>query len=57
MKLPKNLDLKRKISIKIKRFISTGTPFRALNNGEFLEDQIFTWSYRRQEQKTIGIVN
>jgi hypothetical protein len=23
----------------------TGTPFRALANGEFLEDQIFTWSY------------
>ncbi len=23
----------------------TGTPFRALANGEFLENQIFTWSY------------
>ncbi len=23
----------------------SGTPFRALNEGEFLEDQIFTWSY------------
>jgi hypothetical protein len=23
----------------------SGTPFRALANGEFLEDQIFTWSY------------
>ncbi len=28
----------------------SGTPFRALNNGEFLEDQIFNWTYT-DEQK------
>ena len=28
----------------------TGTPFRALMNGEFLEDQIYSWSYS-DEQK------
>jgi hypothetical protein len=28
----------------------SGTPFRALNNGEFLEDQIFNWTYS-DEQK------
>ena len=28
----------------------TGTPFRALANGEFLEDQIFTWSYLDEQR-------
>ena len=28
----------------------SGTPFRALNNGEFMEDQIFNWTYS-DEQK------
>ncbi len=28
----------------------SGTPFRALNNGEFIEDQIFNWTYT-DEQK------
>ena len=31
----------------------SGTPFRALNNGEFLEDQIFNWTYTdEQREKT-----
>ena len=28
----------------------SGTPFRALANGEFLEDQIFTWSYLDEQR-------
>jgi len=27
------------------KLYSSGTPFRALSNGEFMEDQIFSWSY------------
>ena len=34
----------------------TGTPFRALANGEFLEDQIFTWSYI-DEQRAKNVWN
>ena len=35
-----------KFPLETKSFLYlTGTPFRALANGEFLEDQIFTWSY------------
>lgn len=31
----------------------SGTPFRALNNGEFMEDQIFNWTYSdEQKEKT-----
>jgi hypothetical protein len=29
----------------------TGTPFRALTNGEFLENQIFTWSYADEQRE------
>ena len=28
----------------------TGTPFRALNTGEFLEDQIFNWTYPDEQR-------
>ena len=28
----------------------SGTPFRALNSGEFIEDQIFTWTYSDEQQ-------
>jgi hypothetical protein len=28
----------------------SGTPFRSLNNGEFIEDQIFTWSYTDEQR-------
>ncbi len=28
----------------------SGTPFRALNNGEFLEDQIFNWTYSDEQR-------
>lgn len=27
----------------------SGTPFRALNSGEFLEDQIFNWTYSDEQ--------
>jgi len=31
----------------------SGTPFRALNNGDFMEDQIFNWTYTdEQREKT-----
>lgn len=29
----------------------SGTPFRALNNGEFLEDQIFNWTYTDEQKE------
>jgi len=29
----------------------SGTPFRALNSGEFLEDQIFNWTYSDEQYK------
>ena len=28
----------------------SGTPFRALNNGEFMEDQIFSWTYSDEQE-------
>lgn len=28
----------------------SGTPFKALNNGEFVEDQIFSWTYSDEQQ-------
>ncbi len=32
----------------------SGTPFRALNNGEFLEDQIFNWTYTDEQREKNG---
>ena len=29
----------------------SGTPFKALNNGEFLEDQIFNWTYTDEQRE------
>ena len=37
------------ISTKSYLYLS-GTPFRALNSGEFLEDQIFNWTYSDEQQ-------
>ncbi len=37
------------ISAKYYLYLS-GTPFRALNNGEFMEDQIFPWTYSQEQQ-------
>lgn len=28
----------------------SGTPFRALNNGEFVEDQIYSWTYTDEQR-------
>ncbi|MCR4556070.1 MAG: GIY-YIG nuclease family protein [Alphaproteobacteria bacterium] len=40
-----------KLQLKTKAYLYlSGTPFRALANGEFLEDQIFNWTYQ-DEQK------
>ncbi len=38
----------------------SGTPFRAINSGEFIEDQIFNWTYsdeQRAKEKWIGSGN
>ena len=32
----------------------SGTPFRALNNGEFLEDQIFNWTYADEQREKLN---
>lgn len=35
----------------------SGTPFRAINNGEFVDDQIFSWTYsdeQREKEKYTG---
>lgn len=29
----------------------SGTPFRSLNNGEFMEDQIFSWTYSDEQRE------
>ncbi|MFZ7241539.1 restriction endonuclease, partial [Avibacterium avium] len=31
----------------------SGTPFRALNNGEFIEEQVFSWTYSDEQQAKI----
>lgn len=37
--------------LSVKHFLYlTGTPFRALNTGEFLEDQIFNWTYPDEQR-------
>lgn len=44
-----------KFPLETKSFLYlTGTPFRALANGEFLEDQIFTWSYIDEQRAKLG---
>ena len=37
------------ITTKYYLFLS-GTPFRALNNGEFMEDQIYSWTYSDEQR-------
>lgn len=32
----------------------SGTPFRALNNGEFMENQIFNWTYTDEQREKIN---
>jgi hypothetical protein len=39
-----------KLNFKFTLFLS-GTPFRALSEGEFLEDQIFNWTYSDEQNK------
>ena len=41
--------------IKSERFLYlSGTPFRMLENGEFLEDQIFSWTYEDEQKAKRG---
>ncbi len=38
----------------------SGTPFRALNSGEFIEEQIYSWTYsdeQRAKEKWVGLDN
>ena len=37
------------ISTRYYLFLS-GTPFRAINNGEFIEEQIFNWTYSDEQR-------
>lgn len=37
------------ITAKYYLFLS-GTPFRAINSGEFIEDQIFNWTYSDEQR-------
>lgn len=42
------------------RLYLSGTPFRALNSGDFLEDQVFSWTYsdeQREKARLSGTVN
>ena len=32
----------------------SGTPFRALNSGEFIEDQIYNWTYSDEQRAKVG---
>ena len=44
-------EIEDRLALKAHHYLYlTGTPFRALMNGEFLEDQIYSWSYS-DEQK------
>lgn len=39
------------LKIKTQRYLYlSGTPFRALNSGEFLEEQIFNWTYSDEQE-------
>ena len=40
------------ISTRYYLFLS-GTPFRAINNGEFIEDQIFNWTYSDEQRAKV----
>ena len=32
----------------------SGTPFRAINSGEFIEDQIYNWTYSDEQRAKLG---
>jgi hypothetical protein len=43
-------NLERAQSLKVKNYLYlSGTPFRALTEGEFLEDQVFNWTYSDEQ--------
>jgi hypothetical protein len=43
-------DLEATIPFKVKHYLYlSGTPFRALTEGEFLEDQVFNWTYSDEQ--------
>lgn len=48
-------DLEATIPFKVKHYLYlSGTPFRALTEGEFLEDQVFNWTYSDEQAAKIS---
>ena len=44
-------NLEETLEISVKNFLYlSGTPFRALTQGEFLEDQVFNWTYSDEQR-------
>lgn len=44
-------DIEQTLSLKVGHFLYlSGTPFRALTEGEFLEDQVFNWTYSDEQR-------
>ena len=35
----------------------SGTPFRVLNSGEFIEEQIFNWTYSDEQEEIVRIIH
>lgn len=51
-KVPDDVDeLERNLPVKTRAYLYlSGTPFRAINNGEFIEEQIFNWTYSDEQR-------
>jgi hypothetical protein len=47
----KNLEAELKSVLSVRHYLYlSGTPFRALTQGEFLEDQVFNWTYSDEQR-------
>lgn len=45
-----NIEAQLKEALTVRRYLYlSGTPFRALTQGEFLEDQVFNWTYSNEQ--------
>ncbi|HRN49929.1 MAG TPA: GIY-YIG nuclease family protein [Anaerolineales bacterium] len=51
-KVPDDIDeLERNLPVKTGAYLYlSGTPFRAINNGEFIEEQIYNWTYSDEQR-------
>lgn len=46
-----NLEAELQAALKVRHYLYlSGTPFRALTQGEFLEDQVFNWTYSDEQR-------